>query len=294
MIKPDRELDLYRLRTAIFLFIYSVVALVYCWPVIQLFRVRAETLIELAVIIMLVIPRFAGYLYFSYCGLIDIKRIERRRNVFLLSMGVFASFLLLSGAIAVYHYFLHPDHLVKAREFTVNMPDFISNIFGVSADYAAKTRIGLSRLAFTLNSFILAGIFIYNIVRFRVKGFNTENQLRMMCSLLIAIGMTNILIISFNIIPFVGFLLIFLGLWTKQKGYKLAFLQAILLALTSAGIGSGVFLVRDLFQPEAMEQVFKWTMTACFVIGGVSLISYIFSRRFFYSRLKNDGSQKTR
>ena len=294
MIKPDREIDLYRLRTAIFLFIYSIVALVYCWPIIQVFRVRAETQIELAAIIILVIPRFAGYLYFSYCGLIDIRRIARRRNVFLLSMAVFASYLLLSGAITVYHYFLHPDHLVTAREFTVNLPGFISNLFNVPADYAVKTRIGLSRLAFTLNSFVLAGIFLYNIVRLRIKGFNTENQLRMMCSLLIAIGMANVLIVSFNITPFVGFLLIFLGLWTKQKGYKLAFLQAILLALASAGIGSGVFLVRDLFQPQAMEQVFKWTMTACFLIGGVSLMSYILSRRFFYSRLKNGGNRKAR
>jgi hypothetical protein len=75
---------LYRLRTAIFLFIYSIVALVYSVPIIQLFRVRAETQVELIAILLLVIPRFAGYLYFSYLGLKDISRLEGRRRVVLL------------------------------------------------------------------------------------------------------------------------------------------------------------------------------------------------------------------
>lgn len=292
MIRPDKDTDMYRLRTAIFLFIYSVVALIYCSPIIQLFRVRGETRLELVAIILLVIPRFAGYFYFSFCGLLDIERLERRRRVFLLSMAVFASYLLLSGAIMVYHYFMHPDHLVTAKQFTINLPKFVADLFNVPIDYAAKTRIGLSRLAFTLNSFVLAGIFLYNIARFKIRGFTIENQLRMMCSLLIAIGMANILILSFNFAPFVGFLAIFLALWTQQKGYKLAFLQAILLALTSAGIGCGVFLMRDLFQPQRMEQVFMWTMVASFVIGSVSLLSYIIMRRRFYSEMEKAKNGK--
>jgi hypothetical protein len=277
LIKPDKYTDLYRLRTAIFLFIYSIVALLYSWPIVRLFQVRAETTLELVAILLLVIPRFAGYLYFSYCGLLDIRRIERRRRVFLLSMAVFASYLLLSGALTVYHYFLHPQHLVVAEKFHL------------SIEFAAKTRIGLSRLAFTLNSFVLAGIFLYNIVRFRVKGFTNENQLRMMCSLLIAIGMANILIISFSFTPFVGFLAIFLALWTKEKGYKLAFLQAILLSVTSACIGSGVFLARDFFTPEGIERVFLLTMISCLVVGTVTLVAYIYIRRRFYAGLRAKG-----
>ena len=243
------------------------------WNIIRLFQVRAETMRELIAISLLVIPRFAGYLYFSYCGLIDVKRLEARRRIFLLSMGVFASYLLLSGAIAVYHYFLHPLHLTDAQNFRF------------SFEFAAKTRIGLSRLAFTLNSFVLAGIFVYNILRFQFKGFTQENHLRMMCSLLIAIGMANILIISFVFTPFVGFLAIFLALWTKEKGYKLAFLQAILLSVASAGIGSGVFFARDFFTPEGIRQVVAMTMGACLVVGGLSLWGYVYSRKRFYAGL---------
>ncbi len=282
MIKPDKYTDLYRLRTAIFLFIYSTVALLYSWPIVQLFRVRAETTIELLAVMLLVIPRFLGYFYFSYCGLISIQRLQRRRAIFIFSMGVFAAYLLLSGAIAVYHYLLHPEHLMVAKDFTV------------SIDFAAKTRIGLSRLAFTLNSFVLAGIFIYNMFRFSIKGFTPENQLRMMCSLLIAIGMANILIVSFLFTPFVGLFAIFLALWTREKGYRLAFAQAILLALTSACIGSGVFLMRDLFSPEGMRDVFFYTMLACLVVGIISLFSYIYSRKRFYAGLAKRGNNKTR
>jgi magnesium-transporting ATPase (P-type) len=209
-------------------------------------------------------------------------------------MALFAAYLLLSGAITVYHYFMHPDHLVKAEQFNVHLPQFVADLFRVPVDYAAKTRIGLSRLAFTLNSFVLAGIFLYNIARFRIKGFTVENQLRMMCSLLIAIGMANVLIISFNFTPFVGFVAIFLALWTEKKGYKLAFLQAILLALTSAGVGCGIFLLRDLFGPEEMKQVFVWTMAACFVVGTVSIISYVITRRRFYSKLGDDKNRVSR
>jgi hypothetical protein len=282
LIKPDKYTDLYRLRTAIFLFSYSVVALFYSWPIVQLFRVRAETTVELVAIMLLVIPRFIGYLYFSYCGLISIKRLERRRHVFIFSMAVFAAYLLFSGAIAVYHYLVNPEHLMVAKDFTV------------SIDFAAKTRIGLTRLTFTLNSFVLAGIFIYNIFRFSIKGFSTENQLRMMCSLLIAIGMANILIVSFLFTPFVGLFAIFLALWTKEKGNRLAFGQAILLALTSACIGSGVFLLRDLFSPEGMEQVFFYTMLGCLIVGVVSLLSYIWTRKRFYARLEKRGNHGAR
>jgi hypothetical protein len=278
LIKPDKYTDLYRLRTAIFLFIYSAVALLDSWNIIRLFQVT-ETPRELIAIILLVIPRFAGYFYFSYCGLIDVKRLEARRRVFLLSMGAFASYLLLSGAITVYHYFLHPMHLVEAPNFNF------------AFEFAAKTRIGLSRLAFTLNSFVLAGIFVYNILRFQVKGFTQENHLRMMCSLLIAIGMANILIISFIFTPFVGFLAIFLALWTKEKGYKLAFLQAILLSISSAGIGSGVFLARDFFTPEGIQKVFALTMAACLVVGILALWGYIFSRKRFYAGLNAKHSK---
>jgi hypothetical protein len=249
---------------------------------VKLFRVRAETQIELVAILLLVIPRFAGYLYFSYCGLIDVKRIERRKGVFLLSMALFSAYLLLSGALTVYHYMVHPDHLMVAKAFKVAIP------------FAEKTQIGLSRLAFTLNSFVLAGIFLYNIARFKMKGFTNENQLRMMCSLLIAIGMANILIVAFVFTPFVGFLAIFLALWTREKGHKLAFLQTILLAVTAAGIGSGIFLFRDFFSPEGIEKVFMYTMVACLVVGIISLAGYIYSRRRFYSRLKASNNQRTR
>ncbi len=278
MIIPDKYVDLYRLRSAIFLFIYSVVALLYAWPIVRLFQVRAETRIELVAIILLVIPRFAGYLYFSYCGLLDVRRLERRRRVFFLSMAVFAAYLLLSGAIAVYHYFLHPEFLVTATKFHLDL------------EFADKTRIGLSRLAFTLNSFVLAGIFIYNIVRFRIKGITPENQLRMMCSILIAIGMANILIVSFTFTPLAGFLAIFIALWTREKGYKLAFLQAILLSVTSAGIGCGIFLARDFFTPEGIKLVFLVTMVVCLTFGMISLATYIYSRKRFYAGLRARGN----
>jgi hypothetical protein len=258
------------------------VALVYSVPIIQLFRVRAETQVELIAILLLVIPRFAGYLYFSYLGLKDISRLEGRRRVVLLGMAVFSAYLLLSGALAVYHYLIHPEHLMVAKKFAVAIP------------FAEKTRIGLSRLAFTLNSFVLAGIFLYNIARFTIKGFTIENQLRMMCSLLIAIGMANILIVSFVFTPFVGFLALFLALWTREKGYKLAFLQAILLALTSAGIGSGVFLLRDFFSPGGMERVFMYAMACCLVVGVISLVGYIAIRKRFYSRLGKRNEYRAR
>jgi len=252
MGKPSRPFERYRTRSALFLMIYSVTALIAGVPNIMLVSSEEDRriLILLATSI-LVVSRFVGYIKLAGFALLNSQNIRVFSGRISFTIGVIAAVLLANAAFYLYR-------------------------FGM---------IDMSVAAVSAGCIGTAGVLISHLIGSRTRGMNRSRLMRMVSGVLIVLGCANICITRFSIAsPLIGLITLFFGIYTERKSLSLAVKQTFAAAGGAAGAGFAFYFVRWYLDPALLKHTVLDPPVAIAVGLTISLIGigyYLYSRRLY-------------
>jgi len=252
MRKPSRPFERYRTRSALFLIIYAVTALIFGVPNIGIVSYEDDyrILIILATS-LLVVSRFVGYIKLAGYALLSSDHIRERSTGITLAIWVISMVLLANAA-------------------------FYLNRFGL---------MDMSVTAISFGNITTAGLLLSHLLASRDRGITRSRLMRMVSGVLIILGCTNIWITRFYFIsPAIGLMTIFFGIYTERKSLSLAIRQTFAAAAGSAGAGITVYFLRGYIDPALLNRTsldppVAITLGLCLVAAGIGY--YLYSRRLY-------------
>ena len=263
MVTPTRPFERYRTRSALFLMIYAVTALIFGIPNIMMLTYEDDRrfLIILATSI-LVVSRFIGYIYLAGFALLDPARIKESSGRLEFSIGLIITILLANAGFFLYR-------------------------FGLT---------DISVTAVNAGCLVTAGVLITHLAASRKRGLSRSTLMKIVSGVLIALGSADICITRFYALsPLIGLVTLFFGISTERKSLALAFKQTLAAAGSAAGCGIAVYYMRWLLQPGMVEQSMIKPVAAIaagLVLGITGFGYYWYARRLYTVEPGRLGSGK--
>jgi hypothetical protein len=232
--------------------IYAVTALVFGIPNVAIVTEQEEKrFMVLFVTSILVVSRYVSYIRLAGFALLDPARVQRAVWRIVPEIG-FISLILLANAA----YFLYRFGL---RDITV--------------------------AAVSAGSLGAASVLIMHLIVSIRGGMTRPRLMRMVCGVLIALGMANMCITRFFIVPqLIGLIALFFGIYTERKSLSLAVRQTVAAASGAAGAGVAVYFLRWYYDPALLKPTEIEPPYAIAIGLAVALISagyYVHSRRVY-------------
>lgn len=251
MDKPLRPFERYRTRSALFLMIYSVTALVFGIPNIMMVTYEDDRLLILLATSVLVVSKYVGYIHLAGFALLEPARIRTASARIAVSIAVIALVLLANAVFLIYRFGL--------RDISV----------------AAVAGGNLAT----------AAILVQRLVASRRTGLTGAQLMKMVSGVLIALGSADICITRFYLLsPIIGFVTLFFGISTERKSLKLAFKQTLAAAASAAGCGVTVYYMRWFIDPALLVHRYVDPVAAMSIgltMGIAGLAYYMFLRRVY-------------
>ncbi len=252
METPTRPFERYRTRSALFLMIYAVIALIAGIPNIMLVTMEEDRriLIILATSI-LVVSRFVGYIKLAGYALLEADLIKAHSLRISMALWVIVVVLLANAAVFLYR-------------------------FGFT---------DMSVTAVSVGCIATAGVLITHLVASRERGMTRSQLMRMVSGVLIALGCANICItMLFPLAPILGLMTLFFGIYTERKSLMLAAKQTFAVASGAAGAGLTVYFLRWYMDPALLGNTAIEPATAIYLGCAMTLVGmgyYRYSRRLY-------------
>jgi len=251
MENPARPFERYRTRSALFLMIYAVTALIFGIPNIRIVSTGDDKFLMLFLTSFLVVSRYMGYIKLAGLALLDPAKFKAREGRFMPEVVIIALVLIANAVFLLWRFAL--------SDMTV--------------------------IAVSAGCLMAAGVLIGYLFAFGGKGINRSKIMRMVSGVLVAIGAADIVITKNFILPqIVGLITLFFGIYTERKSIFLALKQTFAAATSAAGAGMAVYFVRFYFEPKIFvtSKIFPpYTALLGLVMAVVGLAYYFYSRRLY-------------
>jgi hypothetical protein len=229
--------------------IYGITALIFGIPNVQLLTTRDDGFIMLLFTSLFVVVRFISYIKLAGFALLDPGKIKKHKFTIAVNIWFIALILLSNAAFLLYR-------------------------FGF-------TRISVA--AVSIGSIGAAGVLISHLMASRGSGLSRSHLMKMVSGVLIVLGAANICINPQDLlIPSIGVLTLFLGIYTERKSLTLALRQTFAVAGGSLGGGIMVYFLRWYLDPAMLINTQVSPLAG--VIAGMSIALfcggyYVYSRR---------------
>ncbi len=241
--------------------IYAITAMIAGIPNIML--VSSSEDLRILIILttsILVVSRYLGYFKLAGFALLDSQHIRAHSRGISLTLGIIIAVLLGNAAFFLYRFGL--------RDMSVT--------------------------AISIGCIINAGVLISHLISSRESGITRSSLMRMVSSVLIVLGCTNICITRFIFIsPIIGLVTLFFGIYTERKSLFLAIKQTVAVAGGSIGAGITIYFLRWYLDPSLLRHTALDPPTAIGLGFSLSLLGigyYLYSRRIYASETA-PGSQ---
>ena len=254
MDQPSKPFERYRTRSALFLTIYSVTALIFGIPNIMIV-LRPDDYGFLIILLtsLVTVARFVGYFKVGAYALLEPEII--RRNSGRIAFAVWTIALVIIGNAA-----------------------FLLYRFGLS---------NMSVTAISVGCLASSGVMITHLMAAMGRKISRSSLMRMVSGILIALGCADICITRFGITsPIVGLITLFFGIYTERKPLSLAARQTVAAAAGAAGAGIAVYYLRYYLDPALVGQTRLQPPYAILIgltLAIVGLAYYMYSRRVYAS-----------
>ncbi len=254
MGKPSKPFERYRTRSALFLMIYAVTALIFGVPNISIVTPESDRTLGIILITsLLVVTRLIGYAKIAGYTLLDPEIIKRNSGRIAFAVWTITIVMIANAA-----YFLYRFSLTDI------------SVVAVSAGCLAS-----------------AGVMISHLLQSRDRGISRSSLMRMVSGILIAIGCADICILRYGpLSPIIGLITLFFGIYTERKPLSLAGKQTLAAACGAAGAGIIVYFLRYYLDPSLIGQTAVQPQFAILIgaaLTATGLLYYIYSRRVYAS-----------
>ncbi len=254
MGKPSRPFERYRTRSALFLMIYAVAALIAGIP--NIIMVTSEDDRRILVILgtsILVVSRYVGYIKLAGFALLNTEHIRIFSPRMSVTIGVIIAVLIANAAVFLYR-------------------------FGLT---------DISIVAVSAGCLMSAGVMLSHLVASRDRGLTRSRLMRMVSGVLIVLGCANICITRFYLIsPAFGLITLFFGIYTERKTLSLAVRQTFAAAGAAAGAGISVYFLRWYLDPSLLRHSYldpPLAIALGLALGAIGAAYYLYSRRVYAS-----------
>lgn len=254
MDQPSKPFERYRTRSALFLMIYAVTALIFGIPNINLV-IRPDDLGLPIILItsLLTVTRFVGYAKLAGYALLETAHVKRNSGRIAFAVWTIALAIIANAA-------------------------FLLNRFGLT---------NMSVTAVSVGCLASAGVMIAHLLASVKHGVSRSTLMRMVSGVLIALGCADICITRFGIIsPIIGLVTLFFGIYTERKPLTLAARQTVAAAAGSAGAGIVVYYLRYYLDPALVGHSILQPPVAIllgFALACMGLMYYLYTRRTYSS-----------
>jgi len=272
MGKPSKPFERYRTRSALFLMIYAVTALIFGIPNISIVSPPHDSrIVPMLITSILVVSRFIGYVKIAGFALLESSHIKRFSSRIRFTISVIAVVILANSAYFLYNFGL------------TSMP-----VNAISA-----------------GGIFTSGVLIYHIIGSAESGMTRSRLMRMVSNMLIILGCADISIsvgaldtgpaMYVMMSPLVGIMTLFFGIYTERKTLSLALKQTLAATAGSFGAGFAVYFMRWYLDPSLIT---SHTMPApmAVVVGlGVTAVGigyYFWSRRVYAADSRQSSQNK--
>ena len=204
MQTTSKPFERYRTRSALFLMIYAILAIIAGIPNIQMLTREEDRFMVVLATSLLVVSRYVGYIKIAGFALLEPDRIRISSGRIMLELWVIVVVLVANAAIFLYRF--------RFEDITV--------------------------LAISAGCVGTACVLISHLVISRKTGITRSTLMRMVSGTLIAVGAADMCITRIFVIPqFIGLITLFFGISTERKSLVLAVKQTVAVACTAVGAG---------------------------------------------------------
>ena len=247
--QPSRPFERYRTRSALFLMIYAVTALLFGIPNILMLTRDNDGFLILLITSILVVVRFIGYIKLAGFALLEADHIKKHSGNITMTIWLLILILLFNAGFLLYR-------------------------FGLNS---------ISVVAVSFGSIGTSGVLISHMLSARGRALSRSQIMKMVTGVLIVLGCANICIKTLSVIsPLIGLMTLFFGIYTEKKFLSLALRQTFAVAAGSLGSGIVIYFTRYYLEPGAVS-VTQVTPPVAIMIGvSMSILGvgyYIWSRR---------------
>lgn len=248
MAGPSRPFERYRTRSALFLMIYAVTAMIFGIPNILMLSREEDGFLMLLITSVLVVVRFIGYIKIAGFALLESSHIRKHSGNIFVTTCLIATLLIINAAFLLYR-------------------------FGLDS---------ISVVAVSFGSLGTSGVLITYLIKSKGKGLTRSLLMRMVSGVLIVLGCADVCIKTLSLIsPAIGVLTLFFGIYTERKYLPLALKQTFAAAGGSLGAGLAVYYLRWYLDPSMIN--FTLVSPPIAIISGISL-AVLGVGYYFYSR----------
>lgn len=248
MQTTSKPFERYRTRSALFLMIYAVSALIAGIPNIQILTREEDRFLVILATSLLVVSKYVGYIKIAGFALLEPDRIRMSSGRIALELWVIVVVLIANAAVFLYRFML--------GDITV--------------------------LAISAGCVGTAVVLISHLVISRVTGITPSTLMRMVSGTLIAVGAADMCITRIFVIPqIIGLITLFFGISTERKSLVLAVKQTIAVACTAVGAG---FALRLYIGPAFLFGIQidpTIGISGGVVVALVGIIYYVYLRRSY-------------
>jgi hypothetical protein len=251
MVSPARPFERYRTRSALFLMIYAVTAIVFGFPNILMVTNAEDRFLVILASSFLVVSRYIGYFKLAGYALLEPDRIKAYSGRIAFAVFVIIGILIGNAAFFLYRFGLYD----------------------------------ISITAISAGSLITSGLLISHLIAVRRTGLNRSRLMRMVSGVLIVLGSADICITRFSVVaPLIGIVTLFFGIYTERKSLALAIRQTVAVAASAGGCGIAMYYLRwyldpALMQPTGVQPSMAIAIGLAMVLAGLAY--YTYSRRTY-------------
>jgi len=263
MGKPSKPFERYRTRSALFLMMYGITALIFGIPNISIVSPPHDSrIVPILITSILVVSRFIGYVKIAGFALLDAEHIRMMSSRISFTISVIAIIILANAA-----YFLYQ--------------------FGFSSMPVNAVSAGC---IFT------SAVLVFHLLGSIGTGLTRSRLMRMVSNVLIILGCADICIslgtldygpaMYFLVSPFIGIMTLFFGIYTERKSMSLALKQTLAATTGSFGAGFAVYYLRWYLDPSMISMQTippPFAVMLGLVVTAVGIGYYFWSRRVYAS-----------
>lgn len=216
MVGPADPFERYRTRSAIFLIIYAITAIIFGIPNLRIAIYPDDKFYAILITSILTVSKYISYFKLAGFALLEPQRIKSNSYRIMASLWFIVVVLLTNAAFLIYRF--------GFRDISV--------------------------VAFISGSLLTASVVTFHLICAR-HGLNRYHLMKMVSGTLIVLGASNICIIRYYPIPSIaGLVTLFFGVYTERKSLSLAMKQTLAVTACALGFGIAIYFLRFYFYPE--------------------------------------------